>query len=203
MMLRLTAIGLIFFLVGCAGTSTPAKRYQLGLGLNSEFDFTTPIPKSPVFNKIHDSYLQDPSSNWSVFALMLFEHKYKWGRGSNATLLKNGISEDRAEYLREKEAWERVACEVNYIKKFADDPDMNTLAKGILADAVAGGDNSSYWKTFQLEEKRWIGRTSIGDIKPLPGKVAVAKRFYQIVEQLNLCINSIQEPVEIVRVPIK
>jgi len=153
------------------------------------------LPTQPIFNKAHELYLNDSNSDWGQFAKVVYDQKILLNERAIRYLSSEGISRQRISYLINKETWDRVNCEVNYLQDFAGDFELKTIAYGVLRDIKAGGNYGSYWKAFKREEQAWISRGNFGEVQTIAGKEGAAVRFKNIVNQVNTCVSNVIDTV--------
>lgn len=193
----------LILLAACSSVEKkPRTQGELTLGLNPEVNYDIDPPLTYDFNDTYTLYSESADRNhgWIGFTHMIYSSKYQgtYDR-KKAVMVENGVRDDVAEYYSNKEVWELMHCEVQYMKSIADDPDLKTISESVLTDVESGGNYSSYWKTFKSAETQWFERDRLGEIIPLDGKEDVAKRFLAIIDTLQDCQSHITEYIAIVR----
>ncbi len=181
--------------ISLAACATNQSKSSSGLMINPSIDLKEDIPEQPVFNEAHKHFLSGANDEWVKFSLAVYDQKLNLTKSTRKFLAEEGISDERITYLIDNEVWNRVNCEVEYLKDFDSDKELNIISRNVLKAISDGGDYSAYRRAFKASETEVISRNSWGTVIPIQGKEEAAYRFNAIVDRVNSCIDGVQDPV--------
>ena len=187
----------VLFLFSCAGNQS-----KLGMNLNKNMDFTSPVPSPPNYPEIYNTVKEHPEKDISVFAKMVFDKKFSQESLNRSTqqLIDRKVRPDRAKYLVNKNAWEIVQCETDYIRAFAADPELHIISDAVFEAIEQGKGYPGYFKAFEETADQWVNETNVIDKTPTSTLSRAATRYINLVEEMTKCMwEDVQEPLVIGR----